>query len=142
MYGTTAKILRVDLTHNTIQTETLSEDFYRMYPGGKALVGYILLNEIPPHTDPFAPENVLVFAAGLLTGAPVSTATRYVVSARSPLTGGYGESEAGLLGAGTQNGRLGGDCRQGQSAQAGVSLVKRRAGRNPTRRTPVGQVYR
>ena len=34
-------------------------------------------------------------ANGLLTGAPVSTATRYVVSARSPLTNGYGESEAG-----------------------------------------------
>jgi len=95
VYGTTAKILRVDLTNNTIETQLLSEDFYRLYPGGKALAGYILLNELPPHTDPFAPENVMVFANGLLTGAPVSTATRYVVSARSPLTGGYGESEAG-----------------------------------------------
>jgi aldehyde:ferredoxin oxidoreductase len=38
---------------------------------------------------------VLVMANGLLTGAPVSTATRYIVSARSPLTMGYGESEAG-----------------------------------------------
>jgi aldehyde:ferredoxin oxidoreductase len=36
-----------------------------------------------------------VIANGLLTGAPVSTATRYIVSARSPLTMGYGESEAG-----------------------------------------------
>ncbi len=95
MYGTTAKILRVDLTNGKIETETLSEDFYRLYPGGKALAGHILLNELPPHTDPFAPENVLVFANGLLTGAPISTATRYIVSARSPLTGGYGESEAG-----------------------------------------------
>jgi len=95
MYGTTAKVLRVDLTNGAIETETLSEDFYRLYPGGKALAGYILLNEIPPHTEPFAPENVLVFASGLITGAPVSTATRYIVSARSPLTNGYGESEAG-----------------------------------------------
>jgi aldehyde:ferredoxin oxidoreductase len=95
MYGTTAKILRVDLTHRSIETETLSEEFYRLYPGGKALAGYILLNEMPSGTEPFAPENVMVFASGLLTGAPVSTATRYVVSARSPLTGGYGESEAG-----------------------------------------------
>ncbi len=37
----------------------------------------------------------MVIANGLLTGSPVSTATRYVISARSPLTGGYGESEAG-----------------------------------------------
>ncbi len=95
IYGTTAKILRVDLSNQSIETEALSEDFYRLYPGGKALAGNILLNEMKPHTDPFAPENVLVIANGLLTGAPVSTATRYVVSARSPLTMGYGESEAG-----------------------------------------------
>ena len=36
-----------------------------------------------------------MIANGLLTGSPVATATRYVVSARSPLTNGYGESEAG-----------------------------------------------
>ncbi len=93
-YGSSAKILRVNLSTGTVETEVLSEEFYRLYPGGKALAGYILLNELPPHTDALAPENVLVIANGLLTGAPVSTATRYVVSARSPLTNGYGESEA------------------------------------------------
>jgi aldehyde:ferredoxin oxidoreductase len=95
MYGTTAKILRVDLSSGTWETETLTEAFYRKYPGGKALAGYILLNEMPAKVDPFSPENILVIANGLLTGAPVSTATRYTVSARSPLTMGYGESEAG-----------------------------------------------
>lgn len=95
MYGSTGKILRVDLSTGALDIETIDDDFYRLYPGGKALAGYILLNELPAHTDPFAPENVLVMANGLLTGAPVSTATRYVVSARSPLTNGYGESEAG-----------------------------------------------
>jgi aldehyde:ferredoxin oxidoreductase len=94
MYGSNERILRVNLTTGSQVQETLSEDFYRLYPGGKALAGYFLLNEIPPHTDPFAPENVLVIANGLLTGAPISTATRYIVSARSPLTNGYGESEA------------------------------------------------
>jgi len=95
MFGTTAKILRVNLSNSTWEIETLSEDFYRQYPGGKALAGTILLKEMPANTDPFSPENVLVIANGLLTGAPVSTATRYTVSARSPLTMGYGESEAG-----------------------------------------------
>ena len=94
MYGSNEKLLRVNLSTGNLSTETISEDFYRLYPGGKALAGYILLNEIPPHTEPFSPENVLVIANGLLTGAPVSTATRYIVSARSPLTNGYGESEA------------------------------------------------
>jgi aldehyde:ferredoxin oxidoreductase len=94
-HGSTAKILRVDLTANKIEIEEISEAFYRLYPGGKALAGYFLLNEMPAHTDPFAPENMMVIANGLLTGSPVATATRYVVSARSPLTDGYGESEAG-----------------------------------------------
>jgi aldehyde:ferredoxin oxidoreductase len=95
MYGTTGKILRVNLTTGELKIEELAEDFYRRYPGGKALAGYYLLNEMPPNVEPFAPENLLVFANGLLTGSPVATATRYVVSARSPLTNGYGESEAG-----------------------------------------------
>ena len=95
LYGTTAKILRVDLSTGSLEVEELSEEFYRLYPGGKALAGYILLNEMPAHTEPFDPENRLVLANGLLTGAPVSTATRYTASARSPLTNGYGESEAG-----------------------------------------------
>jgi aldehyde:ferredoxin oxidoreductase len=94
-YGSTAKVLRVNLTTGAIEIEELAEDFYRLYPGGKALAGYYLLRELPPHTEPFAPENMLVIANGLLTGSPVATATRYVISARSPLTGGYGESEAG-----------------------------------------------
>jgi len=70
MYGTSARILRVNLTSSEIQVQTLSEDFYRLYPGGKALAGYFLLTEMPAHVDPFAPENLLVFACGLLTGAP------------------------------------------------------------------------
>jgi aldehyde:ferredoxin oxidoreductase len=95
LYGTTGKLLRVDLTTGSWEVEILSEEFYRLYPGGKALAGYILLNEMPANVDPLSPENVLVIANGLLTGAPVSTTTRYVVSARSPLTNTYGESEAG-----------------------------------------------
>jgi aldehyde:ferredoxin oxidoreductase len=95
MYGTTGKILRVNLTSGELAVEQLTEEFYRLYPGGKALAGYFLLNEMPPNVEPFAPENLLVIANGLLTGSPVATATRYVVSARSPLTNGYGESEAG-----------------------------------------------
>lgn len=89
------KILRVNLTTGSIQTELLPEDLYRLYPGGKALAGYFLLKEMPANTDPYDPENVLILATGLLTGAPISTTTRYVVAGRSPLTYAVGSSEAG-----------------------------------------------
>lgn len=95
VYGSTNKILRVDLTEQIISIETLDESFYRLYPGGKALAGYYLLKENPPHADPLGPENTLIIASGLVTGSPLAASTRFTVAARSPLTGGYGESEAG-----------------------------------------------
>ena len=94
-YGATGRILRVDLTRMHCHTEQLDEDVYRLYPGGKALAGYFMLREFVPGTDALSPDSVLVVANGLLTGAPVSTASRFTVAARSPLTGAYGESEAG-----------------------------------------------
>ncbi|CAG4882763.1 Putative oxidoreductase YdhV [Georgfuchsia toluolica] len=94
-YGTSGKILRVDLTRSSFRSENFDEEFYRLYPGGKALAGYLLLKELAPGTDALAPENILVIANGLLTGAPFSASTRFTMAARSPLTGTYGESEAG-----------------------------------------------
>ena len=94
-YGSTGRLLRVDLTRGIVSVEEFDEAFYRLYPGGKALAGYLLLREIEPGADPLGPDNVLVLVNGLLTGAPISTATRFTASARSPLTGAYGESEAG-----------------------------------------------
>ncbi len=93
--GTNNKILRVDLNSGSITEDTLDEATYRLYPGGKALAGYLLLKEFPAHTEPLDPGNMLVFATGLLTGAPLATATRFTAATRSPLTGAYGESEAG-----------------------------------------------
>src|SRR5271157_2989160 len=94
-FGTPGKILHIDLTESSFFIESIQDDFYRLYPGGKALAGYYLLHEIPAHADPLGPENVLIIACGLLCGAPISTAARFTVPARSPLTGAYGESEAG-----------------------------------------------
>jgi aldehyde:ferredoxin oxidoreductase len=79
----------------TTSVESFDEAFYRRYPGGKALAAHHLLREVPPGTDPLGPDNVLLLATGLLTGAPLSTATRFNAIARSPLTGAFGESEAG-----------------------------------------------
>jgi len=93
--GTSGKILRVDLTRGAIETQQIDEEFYRLYPGGKALAAYFLLRELPKHTEPLSPDNILILANGVLTGAPFSTATRYTAVARSPLTRGFGESEAG-----------------------------------------------
>jgi len=94
-YGSTGNLLYIDLSDGSIRKETMPENLYRLYPGGKALAAYLLLKNIAPGVEPLSPENVLVLANGLLTGAPLSTATRFTAAAKSPLTGAYGESEAG-----------------------------------------------
>ena len=94
-FGTSGRILRVDLTTQSTRVDTFDEAFYRLYPGGKALAAYILLRELPRGTEPLDPANILILANGVLTGAPFSTATRFTAAARSPLTRAYGESEAG-----------------------------------------------
>jgi len=59
------------------------------------VIAYYLLRELPPGADPLGEENVLVFAPGVLTGAPFAGSGRNSVGARSPLTGAYGDGEAG-----------------------------------------------
>ncbi len=89
------KILRVDLTKGELKTEILEESIYRKYIGGSSLASYFLLKELKKRIDPLGPENILVFAASVITGTTVPGASRYTVAAKSPLTGGFGEAEAG-----------------------------------------------
>jgi aldehyde:ferredoxin oxidoreductase len=93
--GYTGKILRVDLTDGTTAAEQHDDAFYRAYMGGRTLVAYYLLTETDPGTDPLGPENLAIFAPGVVTGANVSGNGRNGVGALSPLTGGFGNAEAG-----------------------------------------------
>jgi aldehyde:ferredoxin oxidoreductase len=94
-YGYTGQVLRVDLTSGRTWVEEPGDLFYRRYVGGALFVAYYLLKEVPPGTDPLGPENLLVFACGPLTGAPLSGSGRNAVGARSPLTGAMGEADVG-----------------------------------------------
>ncbi|NPV69100.1 MAG: aldehyde ferredoxin oxidoreductase family protein [Firmicutes bacterium] len=93
--GFNGKILRVDLTSGTWRTEEYPEEFYRTYLGGHGFTSYFLFKELKTGTDPFGPENKLVFAPGILAGSNIAGTCRSSVGAKSPLTGGYGTSEAG-----------------------------------------------
>jgi len=94
-YGYTGNILHVDLSSKKHWIENPEENFYRTYWGGRALALYYMLNQMKPHTDPLSPDNLLIFAPGVLTGTPAPAMPRYTVCAKSPLTGAQGEAEAG-----------------------------------------------
>ena len=90
-----AIILDVDLTNKKATTRTLSSDIYKLYPGGTALGAYLMLQEMKPGVDPFSPDNLLVFTVSPLTGLPISGTSRLTVTTKSPLTGGFGDSQGG-----------------------------------------------
>jgi aldehyde:ferredoxin oxidoreductase len=94
-YGYNGKILRVDLSAGKISVDEPDEIFYRRYMGGRGIALYYLLKELKPGTDPLSPDNLLIFAPSVITGAPIQGTSRFTVASKSPLTGTYGEGEAG-----------------------------------------------
>ena len=95
MAAVTAKILHVDLTTRTTRVEEIPEPVLRRHLGGGGLAAYLLLRDMPPGVDPLGPDNMLVFTTSIINGLSLSGTNRYTAAAKSPLTGGYGESEAG-----------------------------------------------
>jgi aldehyde:ferredoxin oxidoreductase len=94
-YGYTGKILQVDLTKGELTVEEPSEAFYRKYLGGSAMGMHYILREMPRGADPVGPENVLTLMTGVTTGAAISGQSRINANAKSPISGGIGDSQGG-----------------------------------------------
>jgi len=98
--GYWGKILRVDLTGRRVEIEEQNDLFYRRHFGGMGVVAHYLLSEMKPRVDPLGPDNLLIFAPGVITGVPVAGAGRNSVGGKSPLSGAFARSEvAGFFGA-------------------------------------------
>ncbi len=88
-----ANILRINL--NTATYESIpTPDTYRNL-GGRGLTSRIISQEVPPDCDPLGEDNKLIFAPGVLAGSNVPNSGRISVGAKSPLTKGIKESNAG-----------------------------------------------
>jgi aldehyde:ferredoxin oxidoreductase len=93
--GTHGRILHVDLTLGKTQVEQPPKDFYRLLVGGRAVATYLLLRDLARETDPLDPDNLLIFAPGIMQGTNFPGAGRHGVAGKSPLTGALGSSEVG-----------------------------------------------
>jgi aldehyde:ferredoxin oxidoreductase len=93
--GYAGKILRIDLSKNKIIEEPLSKELVVNYIGGTGFCVKILYDETGPETDPLGPENRLIMATGPLAGTVYPASARWNVAAKSPLTGIWGEANAG-----------------------------------------------
>lgn len=87
------KILRVDMTNGRIQSVPLPISLEML--GGRGLTSRIVRDEVPPLAHPLGPNNKLVLAPGLLGGTAAPCSGRLSVGAKSPLTGGIKEANAG-----------------------------------------------
>jgi aldehyde:ferredoxin oxidoreductase len=91
----TRNILRVNLTDGSITNEPLNMKWANDYLGQRGLATKYLVEEIDPKCDALSPENKMIMTTGPLTGTMASTAGRYSVVTKSPLTGGIACSNSG-----------------------------------------------
>jgi aldehyde:ferredoxin oxidoreductase len=93
--GYWGKALFVDLSSGDIAVHTLPEAVYRHYLGGYGLGARLLYEHVPAGADPLGPDSAIAFLPGLLTGSGAPFSGRFMVAAKSPLTGGWGDANCG-----------------------------------------------
>ncbi len=95
MFGVYGRIITIDLSDQSFRIETLPENIYTRYLGGKGLATHLLVERNPVGVDPLAPENHLIIATGPFCQSRLWGSSRYGVYTKSPLTGLYAESYSG-----------------------------------------------
>ena len=85
-YAETGFNLEVDLTRGNIERVATDPGDTELYLGGLGTNAKILWDRVPPEVEPFSPDNLLIFGAGLLCGTPATGCNRTIVSTISPQT--------------------------------------------------------
>lgn len=86
---------RVNLSTGKIFAYRFDESLESMFLGGRGVNSALLYDEVAAGTDPFSPENRLIFGTGPLTGTLSPGSGRFTITSKSPLTGIHGDSNAG-----------------------------------------------
>jgi aldehyde:ferredoxin oxidoreductase len=95
MEGYMGTLLRVNLTDGRIRKEPLNKTLAQEFVGGRGFNSKMLYDELTPGIDPLGPENKIIVGAGPCAGTIVPGSSRFTISAKSPLTGFLGDSNAG-----------------------------------------------
>jgi len=85
-YSETGFNLEIDLSRGNIERVETDPKLTELHLGGLGTNAKILWDRVPPATDPFSPDNLLVFGTGLLCGTPAVGCNRTIVSTFSPQT--------------------------------------------------------
>jgi aldehyde:ferredoxin oxidoreductase len=93
-YGYIGKILRVDLTRETISEEPLDDSILRKFVGGAGLGAKYLYDEVPSGVGWSDPENRLIFFSGPFGGTRYAGSGMISVVSKGPMTNMAGSSQA------------------------------------------------
>jgi benzoyl-CoA reductase subunit BamB len=85
-YAETGFNLEIDLSRGNIERVETDPRDTELYLGGLGTNAKIIWDRVPPDVEAFSPDNLLIFAAGLLCGTPAVGCNRTIVSTISPQT--------------------------------------------------------
>jgi aldehyde:ferredoxin oxidoreductase len=85
--GYFGKVLFVDLSTGSAETERIEEPVLRSYIGGAGLGTWLMHKYCPAGVEPLDPRAPLMFVFSPLVGTPLTTSAKFAVVAKSPLTG-------------------------------------------------------
>ena len=89
------KLLRINTKKKTFGFEEVPKAYAGL--GGRGLTSKMILDEVPATCHALGKSNKLIFAPGILAGSAAADSGRLSAGAKSPLTGGIKESNAGGL---------------------------------------------
>ncbi len=94
MYGSTGKVLRVDLTQGKLHDEAIDEATLRKYLGGTGLGTKYLMEEVDPKLDWSDPKNIFFLGSGVLGGSRIPGCGSISVVTKGALTNGASSTQA------------------------------------------------
>ena len=97
MGGYAGTLLYADLTSGTLTKKPFPAELKRQYLGGRGIGVRLVSDMVPPDTDALSDKNVIVFAAGPLTGTSVPLGARHQVVSKSPLNDTLCSSDSGAF---------------------------------------------
>ncbi len=85
-YAETGYNLEIDLSTGNIERVETDPRLMELFLGGLGTNVKIHWDRVPPETQAYDPENLLIFSTGLLCGTPMHSANRTLISCISPQT--------------------------------------------------------
>ena len=89
------KLLYVDLSKNKFEEKPTPTEWIELYTGQKGLGARMLMDEVPPDTDPFSPENRVIMTTAVMTGTIVSCSGKLAITTKSPQSGTISDGSVG-----------------------------------------------